>query len=123
MRRGVTLLLLVVLTLPVWLSLAPSSTASQLPACCRRDGKHHCAAMAEMSHIVADLGDHVAASVPQHCPVWRAVAASRIINFLPPRRASISDGGLVSLLTERPAVTFVSSGFSSHTDRGPPVIS
>lgn len=120
MRRGATLLLLVVITLPVWLSFAPSLSASQLPACCRRDGKHHCLAAAEMSRAVAGLGGQLVTSVPQHCPVWRVVASSGAVNFLPPKRASIADRGLPSVLIEHDAVVFVSSGFSSHTDRGPP---
>jgi hypothetical protein len=122
MRRGATLLLLVVITLPVWLSFAPSVSASQLSACCRRDGKHHCSAAAEMASGVADPGGHAVTSVPQHCSVWRVVA-SGAVNFLPPRRASISDHRSPSVLIEYDAIIFVSSGFSSHTDRGPPVIS
>lgn len=122
MRGGVTFFLLVVLTLPVWQSIADPVSASQLPACCRRDGEHHCSAAAEMSRGVADLGGQAVTSVPQHCPVWRAVASSGAVKVLPPHRASIFDPGLPSVLMERHAIIFVSSGFSSHTDRGPPAL-
>ena len=123
MRRGTTLLLVVVIALPVWLSFAPSLSASQLPACCRRDGNHHCSAIAEMSQAVTDSGGQAVTSVPQHCPAWRVVASSGAVNFLPPKHTIISGGGLPPVLIEHHAIAFVSSGFSSHTDRGPPVIS
>lgn len=42
-RRAFAILLLVGFSLPLIAPLfASSSTQSSLPACCRRDGKHHC---------------------------------------------------------------------------------
>jgi hypothetical protein len=38
--------LLLIVSLPWFAPLAASTPDSGLPACCRRDGKHHCAMMA-----------------------------------------------------------------------------
>jgi hypothetical protein len=75
-----------------------------------------------MSRDVAGLGGQAVTAAPQHCSMWRAVASRGTVKVLPPDQASISDPGFPSLLVEHPAVTFVSSGFSSHTDRGPPAL-
>lgn len=46
MRRGLALLLLAVIGSPLITPLLLADARSELPACCWRDGKHHCA-MAE----------------------------------------------------------------------------
>jgi len=47
MRRGVAMLLIAILVLPsIGGALFASDSDSGLPACCRRDGSHHCAAVA-----------------------------------------------------------------------------
>jgi hypothetical protein len=52
MRRVASALLLLVFSLPL---IAPAFLStpddSQLPACCRRDGKHHCAMSMAMGNI------------------------------------------------------------------------
>jgi hypothetical protein len=49
MRRAPAALLLILLSLPLIAPLfASAPDESQLPACCRRNGKHHCAMYMEM---------------------------------------------------------------------------
>jgi hypothetical protein len=49
MRRLPALLLLAVFSFPLIAPVLAASPDSQLPPCCRRDGKHHCAMMAMQS--------------------------------------------------------------------------
>jgi hypothetical protein len=61
MRRAFAALLVLVFSFPLIApALASSPDASQLPACCRRNGKHHCAMGMEMggsparSHLLSE---------------------------------------------------------------------
>jgi hypothetical protein len=70
MRRLLPILLLVVLTLPLFASLLPfpQSAEAGLPACCRRSGKHHCAMnMAERGQL----------ATKESSPKWTAPADRR----------------------------------------------
>ena len=52
MRRALATLLLVVFSLPLIApALASTPDDAQLPACCRRHGKHHCAMYREMGRM------------------------------------------------------------------------
>jgi hypothetical protein len=52
MRRALAALLLTLFSLPLIApALASIPDDSQLPACCRRGGKHHCTMIAEMGNI------------------------------------------------------------------------
>jgi hypothetical protein len=46
MVRTTAIAVLMLLALPLCLPLAQLKTESSLPSCCRRNGQHHCAAMA-----------------------------------------------------------------------------
>jgi hypothetical protein len=71
---GITLLLLFSLPLisPV-LALAASSDAN-LPACCRRNGAHHCMMKTQRT----ELSGHGASfsAIPQRCPAYPAMVTS-----------------------------------------------
>ncbi len=52
MRRAFAVTLVLVLSLPLIApALASAPDESQLPACCRRNGKHHCAMSMELGNI------------------------------------------------------------------------
>ena len=64
MRRALAILLVTVFSLPLIApALASTPDDSQLPACCRRGGKHHCAMAMEMGIIPSRF--HV---VSEKCP-------------------------------------------------------
>jgi hypothetical protein len=64
MRRALAMLLLTLFSLPLIApAFASSPDDSQLPACCRRGGKHHCAMGMEMGGIPSRF--HV---VSEKCP-------------------------------------------------------
>ena len=52
MRRALAVVLLTIFSLPLIAPvLASTSDDAQLPACCRRGGKHHCAMTMEMTGV------------------------------------------------------------------------
>jgi hypothetical protein len=54
-RRITSAILFAAITLPLWVAVLFTDPGSKLPACCRRDGKHHCAMM-DMASQGADGG-------------------------------------------------------------------
>jgi hypothetical protein len=64
MRRAFATLLVLVFSLPLIApALTSGSDASQLPACCRRSGRHQCALKVELGNIPTRI--HV---VSEKCP-------------------------------------------------------
>jgi hypothetical protein len=68
MRRALASILLGLLSFPLIAPVLRANTVSDLPACCRRDGKHHCA----MSESAA--GEGLKAAQTQ-CPLFPKTAA------------------------------------------------
>jgi hypothetical protein len=70
-RRLLTIALLLVFSLPL---IAPvlavtASSDANLPACCRRNGAHHCARMVQSK----ESSDPSLSSIPQHCPAYSTI--------------------------------------------------
>lgn len=70
MRRVLALLLLALFTFPLIAPVFAEDAEWQLPACCRRDGKHHCAMFSNME----TQGPAVQAIRP-NCPYYPATTA------------------------------------------------
>ena len=71
MRRFVSIVFLLLCSLGPLSALLPGSEESQLPACCRRHGAHHCMmALAEQAG-----GGHVV-TAPARCPRYHRVSAA-----------------------------------------------
>ncbi|HEY1498013.1 MAG TPA: hypothetical protein VGF88_00410 [Acidobacteriaceae bacterium] len=67
MRRAFAIALVLAFSLPLIApALASGPDESQLPACCRRDGKHHCALTVEVGNIPS--GAHVVSSKCPYSP-------------------------------------------------------
>lgn len=116
MRRIVSIAMLLLLGLGPLSALVPGSDESQLPACCRRHGVHHCA----MSQDQASGSAHLF-SAPASCPQYhRAAPATRGVFTLP---AAASAG--ISLTAE-PVIAAVRTVTLYHArtadDRGPPAL-
>jgi len=98
LRKFIAIALLAVFGLPFASSLfalAPRSE-SNLPACCRRDGKHHCMmSMAEGNRPLSAKPEFSAP--PEKCPYCPAaiLRGHRSADFVPPSRHMIY-AGLVS---------------------------
>jgi hypothetical protein len=97
------------------------NSESTLPACCRRDGKHHCAMM-DTSGMKNAAGETQMTALPPICP-FRSQASSipYVASYLPASSLAHFSG-----LQSHPAIhaqTFAALRVSetrSHQKRGPP---
>ena len=116
MRRFISIAMVLLFWLGPLSALAPGSDDSQLPACCRRHGAHHCA----MSTDVGSVAAHVF-TAPAHCPQYnRALPAAVTVFTLP-------EISVAALATEtRLTIVSIQSEALHQTrtasTRGPPAI-
>jgi hypothetical protein len=115
-----TLALLSQLFVPCWTSASPRPTT---PSCCQAHGKHRCAVRtsgANSSDRDAKNGDSLCSS-PEKCP-FRKLLASQSAGEVALAHPRLWISQTVEL-GRSPEVLFgfASLGFSSHTDRGPPL--
>ena len=95
MRRVLTFTLLLLFGLPLispLLALTSSSDAN-LPACCRRNGAHHCTRVTRPTDPAAGIN---LSTIPQHCPAYPAVVTSARQGDLSLHTASLIFAGIVS---------------------------
>jgi hypothetical protein len=69
MRRGLTVFVLAVLCFPLIAPLLRADAAPELPACCRRGGKHHCAMM---DLAAGSSSGQALGSLRSKCPLFPA---------------------------------------------------
>ena len=120
MRRLISIMLLLIFSLPLIspvLALAATSEAN-LPACCRRNGAHHCTGLMRQTE---SSGQSLSAT-PQRCPAYPAVVTSVRHGDLSFQAASLIFAEIVShptlkLQTEARARVALDR---SRQKRGPP---
>jgi len=103
-------------------AIFPASSEARLPACCRRNGAHHCAFTKAMAAQPALTGSSPALATPAHCSNYPACApaATRPIEALVasstalPRRLAATHSHAAS----RAAVRL--SELRTRANRGPP---
>jgi len=117
MRRALSTSLLLFFLLGPLSAVLPASDDARLPACCRRNGAHHCAMMSRMEHDTSP-----GFSAPMTCPLYPGVLATLTtpadaitasplsLPFLPARAHATSAGRTDAI--ENP--------IRAHTGRGPP---
>jgi len=100
-------------------ALLPASASSPLPACCRRNGAHHCAmastAMAQSGQNASKHG----VSAPAHCPLYHhslPATAGVFALLLPDRR---TDNVEARFRIAAPRVVEFEHTYA-HDGRGPP---
>ena len=121
-RRALASLLLCFLTIPAIVEGIRAGTGADIPECCRRNGKHHCA-MSDMSQDTA--GGAAARSAGQVCPSYPGIGtvAGFAVSILP----TATDHFVLSLSaspapeTSAPSDPPFTGSFVSK--RGPPSIS
>lgn len=121
MRRLLAILLLAVFGLPYASVLfAQEGAETGLPACCRKNGKHHCA-MSQLQSSGAQQGERIS-MVAEKCPYAPAVpAAAHLSLFAAPLSA-----GVFAELVHHPAIheqthaKYRISRDRSRQKRGPP---
>ncbi len=121
--RAIAGVLLAFFFLPFLLPFCNVNSEAALPACCRRDGKHHCAMFAHTGApgIIASTGPIARAATPD-CPyrsrllmplVWRTLFVHRAPVFSIPTASSAALRVRTILIAQR-------CEFGSHRKRGPP---
>ena len=123
MVRATAVAVLMFLALPLCLPLAQLRSESSLPACCRRNGKHHCASMVRFRSSNQDQPTEPGFRSTTHpCP-YRSMLFAPLASHaaaVPPRSSSWTQ------LVAYPAVivqTVLQARISearSHPKRGPP---
>ena len=121
MFRTISIVVLLAVIAPSFLIFASLGTSSEakLPACCRRDGNHHCAMMAT---AVEPASETQVQALPPVCPFrGQPVTVPHIAGYLPTASTAHFAG-----LQSHPAIhaqTFAALRISetrSHQKRGPP---
>jgi hypothetical protein len=123
MRRILAIALLLILSFPV---LSPLFSASAgggvMPACCRRDGKHHCM-MLDMQ--ASDSNTHIITSIQARCPYFPSSVQTTPFHTDPPHLTAANSlpfpAGLALTIAENEARYRISSERARHK-RGPPVM-
>ena len=119
-RRALAAFLLFVFSLPSLASaLAASDPESNLPPCCRRAGKHHCAMMTPHRQLASGPRWQAA-----RCPLYpsaQTAPACRIVSAAVTSTASVP--ALISYPAIRPQMQLSSRESFSHgwRKRGPPL--
>ena len=116
MRRFVSIVFLLLCSLGPLSALLPGSEESQLPACCRRHGAHHCTmALAEQA------GSGHVLSAPARCPQYHRGSPATAGVYTP------STGLAVAHAIEVAAIPAESQSVTLHRawtegNRGPPAL-
>ena len=120
MRRAPAALLLLFLSLPLIAPLLVSAAdQSQLPACCRRDGRHHCAMVGMTLKDIPSRFVVVSEKCP-YCPFAHPQLMLPHISFRPAAAATAHLASVAEIVREAEAGYRISSGRARHK-RGPPV--
>jgi len=98
MRRIVASHLLAIFTIPLLLPLASEKAESKLPACCRRDGQHHCVAMG--TAVDTEPNGAAVKANPTQCPLF-------------PKASTAPESRLTMLAAALPALHFALQSFAA----------
>jgi hypothetical protein len=116
MRRPLSILIVALFLAGPLSVLLPGGTDAQLPACCRRHGKHHCAMFAAMAAPPAGETWFVA---PNHCPLYSAGILAPVPVFAL-AHAPAAPGAAASFLIPAHSSSSILSRPSIPSSRGPP---
>jgi len=124
MRRGFSIFLILFFGLGPLSALVDSSADASLPACCRRQGAHHCVLYAQSGAMRAGRGIDPTPgfSTPPTCPLYRG---PNFTMLMPAHAITAARPSFRAEFTRTPAPTFeLMAAFSrpsrAHAGRGPP---
>lgn len=119
MRRALAILLVTMFSLPLIApALASTPDDSQLPACCRRGGKHHCAMGGEMGGSPSRF--HVASEKCPYTPLGHApFVVPRALATPIPAALTFDAPGICGVIRSAEAGYRISVDRTRHK-RGPP---
>jgi len=123
MRRLLAIFVLSVIGCSSVAPVAFAATDADTPACCRRDGKHHCQSgmsdMAGMSGMSADATPGFQAAAPR-CPHRSPSATPASLGQAETPEFSASQPPDASLVTLANHIGFASQPVLRNSERGPP---
>ena len=124
MRRAFSLLLILFFGLgPVAVAL-PGDQETRLPACCRRDGAHHCAMSGETSAGFRRISSETPAfAAPSHCPSFpgQGHASTTSIHALAMQASPLALRVSQSRISVPRDSAEEDSAVRLHAGRGPPL--
>lgn len=123
MRRGFSILLILFLGLGPLSAMVPGSEDANLPACCRRNGAHHCAMNMQMAAMMAKIADpRPAFSAPLTCPLYPGPSLMLLMpaHALATAHASAQIASTQSIAPVFARVAAHSSPSPEHSGRAPP---
>jgi hypothetical protein len=123
MRSALSILLLLLTGFPGAAPLFAPSAEAQLPACCRRDGKHHC--MMKMNMQAAGESDRPSfISVGEKCPFFpqQGTTTVHVQAGLAPAAAVFAELVAHPAFSPQTLAKFRISSLRSRQKRGPPVV-
>lgn len=122
MRRLLSILLVIFFGFGPLTATLQGGDDSSLPACCRRNGAHHCAMADEALARIASESGAPAFSAPSHCPLYPHAPAVTIA----PVHALAARISTPASLLKRPStppalhLSMAVSDPGTHSGRGPP---
>ncbi len=121
--RAISGFLLAFFLVPLFIPFFNSGSESTLPACCRRDGKHHCAMSAGLRQsVLSASSEPVVRDATPPCPYRSRLLMAFISRVLLVHRASVFSGQGVSHTAPslETSVHALLSEIRSNLQRGPP---
>jgi len=121
MRRGLSIFLILLFGLGPLAAALPARAESRLPACCRRNGEHHCAMDAIQ---VLQSGTDGAFSSPARCPLYPAnqPASVKPVHALAPKPAALPALRKQEHTQAASRVRITDGPLCTRASRGPPAI-
>jgi hypothetical protein len=130
MRRALSILMILFFGLGPLAATLSADEDSHLPACCRRQGAHHCAMSPQMAAQMAEMATEAdpgtpAVKAPATCPYFPGYTVASSTTNMALATAPVSLPALIAEL-HSPAATRTSARISqmrTRADRGPPAYS
>lgn len=119
MRRIFATFLLLLVAWGSVVPLAIAAAADPIPACCRKDGAHHC--QMGMRNVAQDGAAHFRAQLPD-CPFRTQHAVPAVAAVLPWNTTSVSLHASSDPAFSAYRFLVASPIFGSVSQRGPPVV-
>ena len=115
MRRALSICLIFFFAFGPLSAVFQAGEESRLPACCRRDGAHHCAMSEDaLARIVQASGATHVLTAPAHCPLYPGTAPATVSRVHAPTVSFSTSFALLSRAYSprslRPAVCSTESG-------------
>ena len=126
MRRALSIWLLLLFGLGPLAAVLPASDDARLPACCRRNGAHHCAMTAQMAAVLARMMAQDTTpgfTAPATCPNYPGSIVALVTPDAALAASSLSLPGMTARAHAPVAgpANELADPIRTHAGRGPPI--